>query len=645
MKNNRKGSLPAEAITQEHVLGAAAALDNGKRDDFKAGTKFAVYIRGIGYPPKALVSLAAESATSRPCPVDTFTSGEGSQCFRILENLGFEILEKKIEQWKAAYWVMTHLPPDSSISSNELAELFVQDPRVSTAGYTPQGSVYTALYERSDKIPEGRLTGKVRYFEQLGDNRWALTDSGKANPPGSPPKRAIGDFDDVSVASTSRQEGLSLAEHTRFGYLAWMLSHVGLNRQKALAGQATLLPDNARSRMSDAAGALLRQSAVALRQHNADINGFVYKKENYTEAFNKRTIGAERSQVYALVGDAILGKPAGLRKLIAEAPGYHAVPAESWSSMDAALMHLSGHGQTVPPGSVGFTAKDIQKKGAFLELDELERMLRRLRSRKNLILRGAPGTGKTFLARLLAYALMGSRDAERLSSVQFHPSTSYEDFIRGYRPTTTAGAFELTDGPFLQACERARRDPDRNYVVLIDEINRANLSQAFGELFLLLEEDKRSPEYAVTPLYPREEGERLFVPPNLYLIGTMNIADRSLALVDFALRRRFAFCTLEPRFENARFKKWLLKQGVEPAVLAMIVQRLSTLNIRIEDDSTLGPAFKVGHSFFCPNAASGSGYGKEWFTEIIETEIGPLLEEYWYDDLAKARDATRELLE
>lgn len=283
-----------------------------------------------------------------------------------------------------------------------------------------------------------------------------------------------------------------------------------------------------------------------------------------------------------------------------------------------------------------YAVADMLVEGVFLSEPEIEIALRRLRTKKNIVLQGAPGVGKTFVARKLAYALLEARDDTRVTLVQFHPSYSYEDFVRGYRPTGEAGRFELRDGPFLRACQQAAADRDRDYVLIIDEINRANLSQVFGELFMALEADKRGRKGAPTPLYRKSDDERLEVPPNLYVIGTMNIADRSLALVDFALRRRFAFVTLEPRFGDQAFRRWLHDRGMSDALITRVVRRMGDLNEQIALDPRLGPAFRIGHSFFCPRGDDFADFGDEWFDEIVQTEIAPLLGEYWYDDAAKA---------
>jgi 5-methylcytosine-specific restriction protein B len=295
-------------------------------------------------------------------------------------------------------------------------------------------------------------------------------------------------------------------------------------------------------------------------------------------------------------------------------------------------------------GATPYSVADMQADGVFLSEEEIEQALNRWRKKKNLILQGAPGVGKTFVARKLAYALLTEQDRSRMVTIQFHPSFAYEDFVRGYRPTEQAAKFDLIDGPLLQVCKQADDDPDRDYVILIDEINRANLAQVFGELLMLLEADKRGAEHAVTPIYRRHEDERFHVPDNLFFIGTMNIADRSLALVDYALRRRFAFLTLEPRYADPAFRNWLQERGMNSLLTAKIVNRLTALNTKISEDSLLGPAYQVGHSFFCPLGTDFSHLDDQWYREVIQTEIKPLLLEYWYDAPQKAEAATTDLL-
>ena len=292
-----------------------------------------------------------------------------------------------------------------------------------------------------------------------------------------------------------------------------------------------------------------------------------------------------------------------------------------------------------------YSIEDIVASGIFLSEAELEQAISRLRSKKNLILQGAPGVGKTFVARKLAYALMEEKANDRLEMVQFHQTYSYEDFIRGYRPLPDqAGTFGLQDAVFYNFCKLAEDDPDRDYVFIIDEINRGNLGQIFGELLMLIEADKRGPEFAVPMVYQRKDEPRFFVPANVHLIGLMNLADRSLAIVDYALRRRFAFMTLTPQYSSSLFREWLLNRQMKPDLVDLVATRMLALNREIADDPLLGENYQVGHSFFCPKGDNFSELDRRWYEDIVQTEIIPLLKEYWFDNAKRVEQAQEGLL-
>lgn len=288
---------------------------------------------------------------------------------------------------------------------------------------------------------------------------------------------------------------------------------------------------------------------------------------------------------------------------------------------------------------------DILASGVFLEEHEVGRILNHLRVKKAMILQGPPGVGKNFIAKKIAYALMEEVDNHRIEMVQFHQSYSYDDFVRGYRPLQeNTGGFGIQNGIFYNFCQNAIKDPERKYVFIIDEINRGNLSQIFGELLMLIESDKRGPEFALPLVYTIPGEPRFQIPHNLYIIGLMNVADRSLAMVDYALRRRFAFITLKPQYESDIFRDWLLKRSMNENLVNLIVSRMSGLNQTIKDDPLLGEHFQIGHSFFCPKGDNFAELDHDWYKGIVETEIAPLLKEYWFDNAQKADEAIKSLL-
>ena len=270
-----------------------------------------------------------------------------------------------------------------------------------------------------------------------------------------------------------------------------------------------------------------------------------------------------------------------------------------------------------------YTKEDFLSKVYMTEerYDVLEALLR---NKMNVILQGAPGVGKTFTAKKLAYAMMGEVDDSRIEMVQFHQNYSYEDFIMGYRPD--GADFKLTDGIFYRFCQTAANHPDKEYFFIIDEINRGNMSKIFGELLMLIEKDYRGTK--ATLAY---SGMPFSVPENLYIIGMMNTADRSLAMIDYALRRRFSFFEMEPGFNSDGFTNY--QKAFDNETFDALIDQIKQLNKEITEDKSLGRGFQIGHSYFCGRETAGCS--DEWMRSVVEFDILPMLSEYWFDEPTK----------
>lgn len=270
-------------------------------------------------------------------------------------------------------------------------------------------------------------------------------------------------------------------------------------------------------------------------------------------------------------------------------------------------------------------SKEKYLEEVFMSENDYETLVNLIKVKKNVILQGAPGVGKTYAAKRLAYSMMGVKDQNRVMMVQFHQSYSYEDLIEGYRPTDKG--FEIKKGSLYNFCKKAADDLESEYFFIIDEINRGNLSKIFGELFMLIENDKRGNELQL--LY---SDEKFCVPKNVYIIGMMNTADRSLAMMDYALRRRFAFYEMKPAFSTEGFIAY--RNEKQSSKLNALIHSVEKLNDIIASDDSLGDGFCIGHSYFC----NLDEVQDRALSNIIEYELIPLLKEYWFDELNKVRE-------
>ena len=275
----------------------------------------------------------------------------------------------------------------------------------------------------------------------------------------------------------------------------------------------------------------------------------------------------------------------------------------------------------------------------FISPEKYETIVGLLERKKNIIFQGAPGVGKSFAAKRLAYSILEEKNTNQVKVIQFHQSYSYEDFIVGFRPSEEDGKqFEKRYGVFYDFCKKAANDSDNKYFFIIDEINRGNLSKIFGELLLLIENDKRGKEYKIQLLYAKED---FYIPENVYIIGMMNTADRSLAMIDYALRRRFSFVEFEPAFEAEGFRQ--KQDEISNEKYNHLIEQIIELNKEIAEDVSLGKGFRIGHSYFIPE--NSSDVDDHWLSDVVNYEIIPLLEEYWFDETDKITSWSRKLQE
>ncbi|WP_256679627.1 AAA family ATPase [Pseudomonas sp. PB120] len=544
-----------EAVTKdvkiEHVLDALAEIDRGNIPERSNSTAYDLLYKARRYPPKLVLSLAVKNASGKIYDRDDFSGGESSLAFRLLRQLGFEIVEKNFVR--------------------DMVEKFLSQAQEGT-------SLTTADYPKQYR----ELGTKVSF------GQGALT------------------------------------------HVPWV-SFLGPNQKTSNGIYPALL--------------FFKQSGVLILAYGIST----------TEKPNKHWKDLESAKTINEYFLDRFGRPVEKYGQSLVAMSFNVKDGIDFNSLAEALDEMidryrtlfieSGEERLDSRYSVDAAQYSFQDALAELFIPEsvFRNMVGRLRRKKNLILQGPPGVGKTFVAKRLAYALMGTKAPHRIGMVQFHQAYSYEDFIQGYRPSGTG--FHRKDGVFHGFCTRAKGDPENDYVFIIDEINRANLSKVLGEVMMLMEGDKRGPEWAVPLTYSESPDETFFVPSNVYLVGLMNTADRSLSMVDYALRRRFAFMDISPGFETLQFKEFLRKRGVMEGTIDRLARDICTLNEDIRlDKANLGEGFCIGHSYFCPDASQSGPLEIDWYQEVIHSEIIPLLREYWFDDPSKLDDWAQRLL-
>lgn len=550
-----------DGISRDDILKAVELFDAGAPHQFGPSLYYDLLVNGKRYPPKAIVGLAARRLRGRVLLPTEFSGGEGSKCFRVLKDLGFQIVQKE-------------RPPDGS--------------------HLPGGVSGGVWIE----ITKARNKGKAWPW-RLGDTVW------------SPSVNSAG----ARTYETMRQP---------------KAGDIVIHCVDSVLRGWSVVRDNPRETADEPPHA--GEWAGRPSYYIVELRDFTeFRNPEPLSIFLTRNDARIRTMIqsrpehfpFVLQGNAIITRQGGYLSRVT--PELYAIIRDD--------VNRSADDDEVPAYTLDRAMEEL-----FLPREDFEQMLEGLRRKKNIVLQGPPGVGKSFVARRLAYALLGAVDDSRVETVQFHPSYSYEDFVQGYRPTDD-GKFVLKGGVFFNFCRSAA---DKDYAFIIDEVNRGNLSKILGELMLLIEPDKRGPQFALPLTYSKDRQDRFFVPERVHVIGLMNTADRSLALVDYALRRRFLFFNLQPNFTTA-FRDYLVRRGAEPDLATLILKRMTDLNKAISDAKDLGHGFRIGHSFFCPGTDVVPD--RAWYDSVVEYEIAPLLSEYWFDDKKQAEHWIDRLLQ
>lgn len=658
---------PLDLITREDVLDALQKIDQGDMFGFGASNDYDLLQDEKRYPPKAAAGIATIRTLGRPMRPDEFSAGIGSKNFRVLQKLGFEIVPKLSED----FYLVIRSNPDSPYQ-DDLGKKYHFSSNVPNHKKLLSGAHVIVDSKTSTgvkllgygKLAAGKQVGtqgKVLQFEAL-----FLTWNEMPSPK---------DFLPELLTKIQEQPGYNVQHAIRpiskevYEFIVDTISESPVeHRPLCLLGTAKdfkEISETAKQLIDDQGGYaswwsfVLKPKALEhfqypfymyLNKGRGKI-AFRYKVEDVKsvegsdgiespwpsitpmEFRGKAKIGSKQSEVFKT-----WLKVSAIESLNPELDISDFEPADPWSN-EKNILNQNAFGYAyrreldIAKISSSYSIEDALHD-LFMEEANFRKILNLFETKQNIILQGAPGTGKTFIAKRLAYALMGEKDTERLKMVQFHQSYAYEDFMGGYRPVEndSGSGFAFRKGIFYRFCDEAKKYPGKKYVFVIDEINRGNLSKIFGEVMMLVESDKRGPDWGIPLTYSKEK-ESFYIPENVYILGLMNTADRSLAMVDYALRRRFAFWSLRPAYGSEQLAGYLKSYGLSADIVSKIFNRMDELNNEIEADRDLGRGFLIGHSFFCrPNLQDGE---YAWYHMVIESEIEPLLREYWFDKTEK----------